>query len=156
MGWNNLSPRWKEYFIKELQLIASMSKDENTKVGCIIIDTENKIVVAKGYNDLPRGVYHKVERNQRPLKYKFTVHAEKNALFNALYMGVSVRGLTALSTLYSCSSCCGGLIQSGIKEFVCPEPDRNHVSLVDDFPVTDVMFKESGVHVVFDEGLRYV
>lgn len=155
MAWNDLNDRWKEHFIKELHLIASMSRDKDTKVGAIIIDTEEKIVVAKGYNDLPRGVFHKVERNSRPLKYKYTVHAEQNALYNALYSGVRVRGLTMLCTLFSCSTCCGGVIQSGIKEFVCPEPDWEYPSLKDDFPVTKIMYNESGVAQTFDERLIY-
>lgn len=154
MSWEDLSERWKNYFIKELHSIAEMSKDEDTKVGAIIIDCENKVVVTKGYNDLPRGVYHFKERNSRPLKYKFTVHAEKNALFNALYRGVSVKGLTMLSTLYSCCPCAGGIIQSGITQFVCPTPDWEYPSLKDDYRHTEAMFKEAGIDVIFEDKLK--
>lgn len=153
MGWKDLSERWQNYFINELHNISEMSKDENTKVGSIIIDTEKKTVVTKGFNDLPRGVKHLPERNKRPVKYFYTVHAEQNALYNALYIGASVSGLTMLSTLYACSTCAGGIIQSGIKEVVCPTPNRDHVSLAEEFPVTDIMFEESGVNVIFDERL---
>ena len=155
MAWDDLSNRWQEYFIKELHLIASMSKDVDTKVGAIIIDTKEKVVVAKGYNDLPRGVFHKVERNSRPMKYKFTVHAEQNALYNALYSGTKVKGLSMLCTLFSCSTCCGGVIQSGIQEFICPTPDWEYPSLKDDFPVTKAMYSESGVRTLHDERLVY-
>lgn len=154
MCWNDLDLRWQEYFIKELHLIASMSRDVNTQVGAIIINTDDKVVVAKGYNDLPRGVFHHKVRNERPMKYKFTVHAEQNALYNALNSGVCVKGLTMLSTLFSCSTCAGGVIQTQIKEFVCPEPDYGHESLKDDFPVTSSMYGESGVSIVFDERLN--
>lgn len=54
--WNNLSERWQEYFIRQLHLTASMSKDENTQVGALIIDTYDKVVVSSGWNDLPRGL----------------------------------------------------------------------------------------------------
>lgn len=47
MAWDDLSNRWQEYFIKELHLIASMSKDVDTKVGAIIIDTEEKLLWLK-------------------------------------------------------------------------------------------------------------
>lgn len=154
MSWEDLDDRWKNYFINELNLIAQLSRDADTKVGAIIIDCELKVVVTKGYNDLPRGVKHIPERNQRPLKYKYTVHAEQNALYNALYRGVSVRGLTMLSTLYSCCSCAGGVIQSGISEFVCPTPDWEYPSLKDDFRNTEQMFKESGVNVIFDDRVK--
>ena len=78
--WNNLSERWQEYFIKQLHLTASMSKDENTQVGALIIDTYDKVVVSSGWNDLPRGVKHTKERNSRPLKYQFTHTAINNTL----------------------------------------------------------------------------
>ena len=154
MAWNDLSERWQEYFIKELHLIASMSRDLDTKVGAIIIDTEEKVVISKGYNDLPRGVFHHVTRNSRPLKYKYTVHAEQNALYNALYSGVKVKGMTMLCTLFSCTTCCGGVIQSGVTEFVCPTPDWDYPSLKDDFPITKAMYEESGVRTVYDERLK--
>lgn len=155
MAWKDLDERWKKYFIKELHLIAGMSKDFDTKVGSIVIDTETKTVISKGYNDLPRGVLHHTTRNTRPLKYLYTVHAEQNTLYNALHRGVSVKGLTMLSTLYSCATCTGGVIQSGIAEFVCPEPDWEYPSLKDQFPVTKVMYEESGVNVTFDNSLEY-
>ncbi len=44
--WNHLSERWQEYFIKQLHLTASMSKDENTQVGALIIDTYDKVVIS--------------------------------------------------------------------------------------------------------------
>ena len=59
MSWNNLSDRWKDYFINILHTTARMSKDENTKVGSLIIDTDRKVVVSSSWNDLPRGVTHK-------------------------------------------------------------------------------------------------
>ncbi len=54
MSWNNLSDRWKDYFIQILHTTACMSKDENTKVGSLIIDTDRKVVVSSSWNDLPR------------------------------------------------------------------------------------------------------
>ena len=46
MCWNNLSDRWKDYFINILHTTARMSKDENTKVGSLIVDTDRKVVVS--------------------------------------------------------------------------------------------------------------
>lgn len=155
MSWRSLDDRWKEYFIKALDLVTSMSRDADTQVGSLIIDTKNKVILSQGYNDLPRGVIHNPERNARPLKYKCTVHAEQNALYNALYTGVMVKGHTMLCNLYSCSTCAGGVIQSGIAELVCPEPDWEYPSLKDDFPVTRMMYNEANVNVVFDRRLIY-
>ena len=50
--WNNLSARWRGYFIKQLHLTASMSKDENTQVGALIIDTYDKVVISDYFGDV--------------------------------------------------------------------------------------------------------
>ena len=105
MSWNNLSDRWKDYFINILHTTARMSKDENTKVGSLIIDTDRKVVVSSSWNDLPRGVLHTQERNSRPLKYLYTLHAEQGCLINALRLNVNVNGMTMLTTLGCCASC---------------------------------------------------
>ena len=53
LSWNDLSERWKNYFIDILHTTAKMSKDENTKVGSLIIDTERKVVVSSSWNEFP-------------------------------------------------------------------------------------------------------
>jgi len=155
MVWNDLPEDWKAYFIRELHLAAGMSKDADTQVGAIIVDIESREVLIKGWNDLPRGVKHTPERNNRPLKYMYTTHAEQNAFYNAMRNGVKVKGMTMLSTLYSCNNCAMGVIQGGIKEFVCPTPDWNYPSLKDVFPVTKAMFNESYIITTFDDALTY-
>lgn len=65
MAWNDLNSKWQEFFIRELHNIAGMSCDSDTHVGSIIIDTHKKVIHSVGYNDLPRGVKHLPERNQR-------------------------------------------------------------------------------------------
>ena len=153
MSWNNLSDKWKEYFIQHLHLTASMSKDKNTQVGSIIIDTEKKVVVSSGWNDLPRGVKHTEERNSRPLKYLYTVHAEMNCLMNALHLGYSVKGLTMLVTLGCCPSCSCSVIQSGISEIVTPPLDYSHVSCGELYQHSEVLIQEGGISWIFDEKL---
>ena len=39
------------------------------------------VVVSSSWNDLPRGVLHTTERNSRPLKHLYTLHAEQG-VFN--------------------------------------------------------------------------
>lgn len=154
MSWNNLSERWKNYFRQQLWLAQSMSKDANTKVGALIIDTNSKVVVASGWNDLPRGVVHTPERNERPLKYLYTCHSEQNCLMNALRLGVRVNGLTMLCTLACCSQCSASIVNSGIGEVVTPAPDFNHISCGEQYPHSVAMMKESGVQWVYDNSLN--
>ena len=145
MSWNNLTERWKDYFRSQLYLAQSMSKDENTKVGAIIIDTNSKVAVASGWNDLPRGVEHLPERNQRPLKYLYTSHAEQSCLMNALRLGVRVNGLTMLCSMACCTQCSASIINSGVVEVVTPPPDFSHISCGEQYMHSIAMMEESGV-----------
>lgn len=155
MAWNDLSPRWKQYFIDILHTSAAMSKDANTKVGCLIIDTENKVVVSSGWNDLPRGVKHTPQRNSRPLKYLFTSHAEQSCLTNALRLNVRVAGYTMLTTLACCPQCSCSVVNSGIAEVVTPEPDLQHVTYGSDFFYSVEIMQEGGIAWVYDNSLTY-
>lgn len=47
---------WDEYFLKICEVVALRSLDEDTKLGCVIVN-ENNHIVATGYNSLPAGVY---------------------------------------------------------------------------------------------------
>jgi len=60
--------------------ISEWSEDTSTKVGAVIVNDMNQIVVT-GYNGLPRNITYLEERLQRPEKYKWTEHAERNAIY---------------------------------------------------------------------------
>lgn len=153
MSWATLSDRWKEYFRQQLWLAQSMSKDANTKVGSLIIDTNSKVVVASGWNDLSRGVAHTPERNERPLKYLYTCHSEQNCLMNALRLGQRVNGLTMLCTLACCAQCSASVVNSGIGEVVTPIPDFNHISCGEQYAHSVAIMREGGVQWVYDNSL---
>lgn len=154
MTWATLSDRWKGYFVSQLNLAKAMSKDENTKVGCLIIDTESKIVLSSGWNDLPRGVQHKGGRNERPLKYLYTSHAERSCLDNALRSGVDVVGKTMLVSLACCPQCACSVVNCGIGELITPPIDYGHHSCGDLYPHTEQIISEGGVLWGFDGGLK--
>lgn len=156
MSWNDLSDRWKNYFIDILHTTAKMSKDENTKVGALIIDTKNKVAISSGWNDLPRGVSHTYERNSRPLKYVYTSHAELSCLTNALRLRSDVVGRTMLITLGACPQCCSSIVNSGITEIVTPFLDFKHISCGELYEHSVNIMKEGGVNWVFDNKLTLV
>lgn len=114
---------WDTFFIELAKLTASKSKDYSTKVGAVIVGPDNE-VRSLGYNGFPRGVNDHVEkRHERPAKYLFTEHAERNALYNALRAGIPVVGCR-LYLNYSpcpCSDCARAIIQSGIVEVIGPK-----------------------------------
>jgi dCMP deaminase len=51
-------------------------------------------VLSQGFNGFPRNINDTDERyNNRATKYKFVVHAEMNAIYNATYSGTSLEAL---------------------------------------------------------------
>jgi dCMP deaminase len=125
---NNLKeytyPKWDFRFLKLAKEISTWSKDPSSKIGAVIVNDERRIL-ATGYNGFPRGIADTPERlNDREEKYPRIIHAEMNALMNALYSGVSVKGATLyVYGLPVCSDCTKSVIQSGIKRIVLSPPE---------------------------------
>ncbi len=93
------------------------SIDTSTKVGALIL-SPSWDPLSWGYNGFPRGVNDDVaERYERPLKYAWTEHAERNAIFNAARNGHKLLGARMFVTsLCPCDNCTRASIQSGISE----------------------------------------
>ena len=138
--------RWKEV----LNLVKTWSKDRSTQVSAVIIDEESNTPVTFGYNGFPRGCDDSIEsRHERPEKYLWTEHAEKNCIFNAAREGRPLDGKTLYVTMFPCADCARGIIQSGIKKVVTPKPNMSLEIWKKSFEVSMVMMKETGVEVVF-------
>lgn len=114
---------WDQRFMNIAQLISLWSKDPSSKIGAVIVNDERRIL-ATGYNGFPRGIQDTEERlNNRDEKYPRIVHAEMNALMNALYNGVGVKdGTLYVFGLPICPDCAKSVIQAGIKRVVIPYP----------------------------------
>ena len=73
------------YLGRAMNFARNFSKDRSTKAGAMFLQPEKYGVLAKGYNGLPRGCNDDVpERHERPLKYSYFEHAERNAVYNAV------------------------------------------------------------------------
>ncbi len=115
--------KWNIRFMQMAQMISTWSKDQSTKVGCVIVSPE-KAILSMGYNGFPRGVDDTPEyRHIRPTKYEFVVHAEENALLNAGRNGTRLNGGILYVTMPPCTRCAGSIIQAGIKEIIYLEPE---------------------------------
>lgn len=136
---------WQKYFLEMAEQVATRSKDPSTKVGCVI-STEDKVVVATGYNGIPRDVLDKPERMERPAKYLWTSHAEENAVAMAARVGSRLRGGHAFVTHMPCCRCARMLIQAGISTVYCG--DGTTSMPLEEFDVASQMFREAGVLVV--------
>lgn len=136
---------WDRRFLDLCEHIATWSKDPSTKLGSVIVD-DKKRIVSVGYNGFPRGVFDYEERyNDRPTKYLFVAHAERNALDNAPMM---VDGCTLYVALEPCVECAKSIIQKGIKKVVTYRPMRDDIF---NWNISRQMFNESGVELIYVE-----
>ena len=145
---------WDLRFIRQADLNARNSKDRSTHVGAVVVGPNNGIR-SQGWNGFPRGVNDDVDaRHERPVKYAFTEHAERNCFYNAVDVGIPLRGCRMYLNWYPwpCADCARGVIQSGIIEVIGPNRPfvsaNNPAGRADweaSFAVTREMFAEAGV-----------
>ena len=111
---------WTEYFLNIAEQVKLKSKDESTQIGAVIVGNDNE-VLSTGYNSFPRGMDDsKQERQERPEKYFWFEHAERNAIYNAARIGVSLKNSTIyLTSGIPCMDCARGIVNSGVKVVWC-------------------------------------
>ena len=143
--------RWVEYFRNLAHNVKLKSKDVNTQIGAVIVG-KDKEIVSTGYNSFPRGIRDdKKERQERPEKYYWFEHAERNAIYNAARIGVSTKGTTMyLSCGVPSSDCARGIINAGIVRIFCEKGGgTERIKWVESAERSWEMFDEAGVNVCF-------
>lgn len=112
--------KWDRRFMGIAEQVAGWSKDPGHKVGAVL--TRDNVIVATGYNGFPRSMLD-IDLHDRDNKLSRTIHAEMNALLNALHQNVNVRGCTLYVTpLLVCEHCAVHLTQAGIERVVMRPP----------------------------------
>jgi len=125
------------------RLVSTWSKDPSTKVGAVIVDSDNT-VISVGFNGLPRRIQDTDQRlNNRDIKLKMIIHAEINAIITAKR---PLNGTTIYTYPFmSCSQCTGMIIQSGICRHISYK--TNNERWKDSFDLALEMFDEARVIV---------
>ena len=113
---------WIVYFLNIAEQVKLKSKDQSTQIGAVIVGIDNE-VLSTGYNSFPRGMDDsKEERQERPEKYFWFEHAERNAIYNAARVGTPLKNSTIyLTSGLPCMDCARGIVNSGIKIVYCKE-----------------------------------
>lgn len=161
---------WDRYWINHAILAATKSKDPSTQVGCVIVSQDNQLL-STGYNGFARGIadtednYYNVysywdqdermppkqpfDRWQRPQKYSWCEHSERNACYNAARYGIMLKGSKAYMNWEPrpCADCTRALIQSGIVEIIGTDVPFGGKGAGTHYHITyaDQMLKEAGV-----------
>jgi len=149
---NNNNMRWVEYFRKLAHTVKLKSKDKNTQIGAIIVG-KDKEIISTGYNSFPRGINDEIpSRQERPEKYFWFEHAERNAIYNAARIGVSTDGTTMyLNCGIPCADCTRGIINAGIVRIFCErgEHGAKGIKWEESAERSWDMLEEAGVEVCF-------
>ena len=151
-----MNEKWDIRFLKLAKEVSTWSKDSSTQVGCVIT-TPDRRIISTGYNGLPRQCNDNIkshpERHIRPTdggsKYSWYEHGERNAIYNAAYLGVSLKDcIIYVTTSLPCVDCSRAIIQSGIKKVVWEQrpDDPAFISRwAESMEISEVMFNEAKV-----------
>jgi dCMP deaminase len=138
---------WDSRFMALARHIGEWSKDRSRRVGCVVVGPGNEIR-STGFNGFPRGVEDDIdERHERPSKYQWTEHAERNAIYNAARAGIPLVGCRMYLPWFPCVDCARAIIQVGIAELVCMKPDLTDPKWGDDFTMVPQLLEEGGVEL---------
>ena len=143
---------WTDYFLNIAEQVKLKSKDQSTQIGAVVVGLDNE-VLSTGYNSFPRGLDDsKQERQERPEKYFWFEHAERNAIYNAARIGVSLKNSTIyLTSGIPCMDCARGIVNSGIKVVWCKRvcTTKNKEKWEESQMKSMQLLNESGVQVFF-------
>jgi dCMP deaminase len=143
--------KWDSRFLRLAREISTWSKDRSTRVGAVIVGAD-KTPGPYGFNGFPRQVDDDLEvRHSRPEKYKWTEHAERNAIYNAARMGVALKGCTIYVTHVPCADCTRAIVQVGMERVVVDAASLADAAFAGrwsgDERVTKDMLEEAGVEL---------
>jgi dCMP deaminase len=129
MKEKNDRPDWDVYFMDITALVSKRSTCIRRAVGAVIV--KDKRILTTGYNGAPSGIEHCREvgclREQLNVpsgeKHELCrgIHAEQNAIVQAAFHGVSIKGATLYCTNLPCSICAKMIINAGIKNIFYQE-----------------------------------
>lgn len=121
-----MRPTWDEYFMEIVELIKTRSTCLRRQVGALIV--KDKRILATGYNGAPMGCKHCTQvgclRQQLGIpsgeRHELCrgIHAEQNAIIQAAYSGVSVKGGTLYVTTQPCILCAKMIVNAGIRKII--------------------------------------
>ncbi len=111
-------PSWDEYFMGIAFQVATRSTCDRAHVGAVIV--RERRILTTGYNGSPRGLPHCDDVGHLMVDGHCvrTLHAEQNAIIQAAYHGISVKGGSIYVTHQPCLTCAKMIINAGLVRVV--------------------------------------
>jgi len=141
-------PSWEAYFMDITFLVARRSTCLRRAVGAIVV--KDKRILSTGYNGAPTGIKHCLEAGCLREKLNIEsgknhelcrgIHAEQNAIIQAAYHGVSIKGASLFCTNLPCSICAKMIINAGINRICYASGYADSMS--------EEMLKEAGIDII--------
>lgn len=145
-------PSWDEYFMNIADDVATRATCVRRHVGAVLV--KDRRILSTGYNGAPANITHCTPETCLRNLYNIPsgerhelcrgLHAEQNAIIQAAFHGVSIKGAVIYVTSQPCSICTKMLINSGILKFIFREPYND--------PLAQEMMHEAGVETVIFTG----
>jgi dCMP deaminase len=111
---------------------------------------QDRRIISCGFNGFPANLSDALPLYEdRDYKLAITIHAEKNALFNAAKNGTNTEGCTAYVTFPPCSQCAAALIQAGVKTIYSPDPKFAPERWQKTFYIASNILTEAGITTIF-------
>ena len=119
-------PDWDTYFMNIAQVVASRSNCLKRKVAALIV--KDGRIISTGYNGTPRNTRNcfeggcprcnSVGPSGQDLSECYCSHGEENAIVQAAYHGIAIKGSALYTTFSPCLLCTKMIINSGVTEVV--------------------------------------
>ncbi|VVC04404.1 Dephospho-CoA kinase [Candidatus Bilamarchaeum dharawalense] len=119
-------PSWDEYFMGIAKVVASRSNCIKRKVAAVIV--KDKRIISTGYNGTPRGVRNCNEggcprcnsfaESGKNLEECYCSHGEENAIVQASYHGIPIKGAIIYTTFSPCLICTKMILNAGLSEVI--------------------------------------
>jgi dCMP deaminase len=138
-----MRPNWTDYFLGLAKVVSQRSHDIHTQHGCVITDQNNRIL-GVGYNGYPRGLNDEKLPKNRPDKYPWMVHSERNALSNCV---VRPDNGIAYVTGQCCNDCIMALWQEGVQTVYMIDDHGTHLFDDNAKKIFDTFVEMSGIKI---------
>ncbi|KKS04849.1 MAG: Cytidine and deoxycytidylate deaminase zinc-binding region [Candidatus Nomurabacteria bacterium GW2011_GWA2_41_25] len=114
-------PSWDEYFLDIVNVVGSRATCDKGGSGCVI--THDNRIVSTGYTGSLSGLPHcnEVGHDIKSDQCLRTIHAEHNAISQALKFGVPLDNTTMYCKIAPCPACAKMAASLGIKKVVVEE-----------------------------------
>lgn len=137
-------PSWQDYFLGLAKTVSLRSHDIHTKHGCIITDHNHRIL-GVGYNGFPKGMKDSLLPTSRPEKYKWMIHAERNALSNCV---IRPDNGIAYVTGQCCNDCIMSLWQEGVVKVVMSDNHGTQLFDQKEKEIFDLFCNHTGIEII--------